>query len=162
MILSSRVSSCTLVHAPRAARGAEAAQLAIEGDECFVIAGIAGDPYETVRKDAAREVGIELFLHKARQRRARFFTLGEVGLRVRSHCAIQRRLFGAVAQVGALACGHRGHCTGVGVVSSILVLYTVFVMCKYLFLLSFLFSCPLSTPAPGCIAYRTSSRAARR
>ena len=58
-----------------------------------------------MRKYAAFKVGIKFFGHEAWQRCAHLFTLGEAGLRMRSHHAIQRRLFGTVAQADAFACG---------------------------------------------------------
>ena len=106
------------------------------------MAGVASEADEAVREDAARKVGVKLVLNKARQRRAGRFALGKVGLRVRGHHAIQRCLFGAVAQVGQMdvgACGHRARCSAFEMPCSMLVLYTVYLMFKLLFLLYFCF-----------------------
>ena len=76
---------------------------ATERGQCFACASVAGEPYESMRKYAALKIGIELFGDEARQCLAFLFTLGDVGLRMRSHRAIQRRLFRTVAQVDRFA-----------------------------------------------------------
>ena len=60
---------------------------------------------EAMRKYAALKVGIEFVIDEARQRPAFLVTLGDVGLPMRGHRAIQRRLLRAVALPGAFACG---------------------------------------------------------
>ena len=56
-----------------------------------------------MREDAALKIGIEFVSDEARQWPAIRFALGDVGLHMRGHRAIQRRLFGAVALPCALA-----------------------------------------------------------
>jgi hypothetical protein len=49
-------------HAPGPATGAEAAALATEGDELFIVAELAFDAQKTVLQSSAAEVGFELAL----------------------------------------------------------------------------------------------------
>jgi hypothetical protein len=89
-----------LRHAPGAARGAEPAALATEGQQLVVAALAAAQPQEPVRQDAALEKGAELVLDETRQLGA------SAGLGVRDeagrmlpHQAVQSGLLGAVACV---------------------------------------------------------------
>ena len=70
-----------------------------------MLAGVAGESYEAMRKYAALKIGIEFVSDESRQCPALRFTLGDVGLHMRGHRAIQRRVFGAVALPCAFAGG---------------------------------------------------------
>ena len=50
------------VHAARATRQTDSAPLATERDQCVLLAGVAGEPYEPVGKDAALKIGIEFVI----------------------------------------------------------------------------------------------------
>jgi hypothetical protein len=90
----------SLRHAPLAARRAEPAPLAAEGQQLVVAALAAAQPQETVSQDAALEEGIELVLDEARQLGpgAVLGARDEAG-RVLLHQAVQRGLLRAVALV---------------------------------------------------------------
>ena len=80
-----------LMHAPRAARGTEAASLATERHPRLAGAGGAGEPHETVGEDAALKVGVELVGDEARQACACGLTQCDEGLRVMLSVAVQTR-----------------------------------------------------------------------
>ena len=88
-----------LRHAPRAARGAKPASLAAEGDELVVAAIATAQAQEAVRQDAALKKRVELVLDELRQAGAGLLGLGEEGLSVLLHQAVQRGLLGTVALV---------------------------------------------------------------
>ena len=89
-----------LRHAPHSARGAKPSALAAEGDEFVVAAVAAAQAQEAVRQDAALEEGVEFVLDELRQAGAGgLLGLGEEGLGVLMHQAVQRRLLRAVALV---------------------------------------------------------------
>ena len=91
---------CGLRHAPRTARDAKPAALAAEGYELVVAAVAAAQPKKAMRQDAALEKGVELILDELRQAGAGGgVDLGEEGLGVLLHQAVQRGLLGAVALI---------------------------------------------------------------
>ena len=88
-------------HAPRAARGADAAQLAAKGDQQLVRATLTAQAHEAVREYAACEIGIELVFDELGQ--ACYFDCER--LIVLLHQPIEWRLFGAAALVAGRLCG---------------------------------------------------------
>ena len=95
-----------LGHAPRAARRTDAAPLATERDERVARAAVAGQAQESMGKDAALEIGVELVFDEVRQAGSvdmRY--LGGEGRVVLPHQPIQRCLFRAAAFVTGCAGG---------------------------------------------------------
>ena len=89
-----------LRHAPRAARRAEPAALAAEGQQLVVAALAAAQPQEAVGQDAALEEGVELVLDEPRQLGSGAgLGVGDEAGRVLLHQAVQRGLLRAVALV---------------------------------------------------------------
>ena len=89
-----------LGHAPGPARRAKAAPLAAEGDQLVVAAVATAQAQEAVGQDAAFEKGVELVPDELRQAGASgLHGLGEEGLGVLLHQAVQGGVFGPVAVV---------------------------------------------------------------
>jgi len=76
-------------HAPPAARGAEAAALAGEGDQQLGVAFVAAEAGETAREDAAREELAELTLDEERQAVAGGSRVGEEALEMLAKDAVE-------------------------------------------------------------------------
>jgi hypothetical protein len=94
-------------HPPAAARRAEAASLAREGDEAITATVVAVHAEEAVREDAAVEVGAELALDEPGYRRARLACTTEKGLELFADDAVEERLLRLVAFVLGHAVPHR-------------------------------------------------------
>ena len=89
-----------LGHAPRAARRAEPAALAAEGQQLVVPALGAAKPQETVRQDAALEKGVELVHDEPRQLAAGAgFGVGDEAGRLLLHQPVQRCLLRSMPPV---------------------------------------------------------------
>ena len=90
----------SLRHAPRAARGTKPPALAAKCHQLVVAAVAAVQAQEAVRQDAALEECIELVFDEGRQARTcGGLHVGEEGLGVLLHQAVQRGLLGPVALV---------------------------------------------------------------
>ncbi len=86
-----------LRHAPGAARRAQAAPLADEGDQRVVATVVAAQPQEAVGQDAALEERVELVRHEPRKIGAGVGSgLGDEGRGVLPHQAVQRSHLGAM------------------------------------------------------------------
>ena len=89
-----------LRHAPRAARGAEAALLAAERDQLVVAAVAAAQAQEALGQDDALQEGVEPVLDELRQVGAGcVFGQGEEGRGMLLHQSVQRGLLRGVALV---------------------------------------------------------------
>jgi hypothetical protein len=86
-------------HAAPAARGAEAAALAREGDEAIVAAVVAVQAQEAEGEDATAQEGAELLLDEAGHGMPAFARLREEGLEVLANRPVEEGLLGAVGGV---------------------------------------------------------------
>jgi hypothetical protein len=64
-----------------------------------VTAGVAVQAQEASSEDSAIEVGAQLALHEASDRRALLVRIGKEGLEILSHDLVEQGLFGLVALV---------------------------------------------------------------
>jgi hypothetical protein len=93
-----------LRHAPAAARGAEAAPLAREGDEAVAAASIAVQSQKAMSQHTAAEVGPQLLLDESGCGLARFPRASEERLELFANDAVEEGLLGGSGRVTGSRC----------------------------------------------------------